>query len=147
MEGEAGSLSVTDSVSLDCPGGADRLVGHSSAGESHWRGGEGVIVPGEGGDGRLGRLAGSLHHHWAAASLPHHGEGRHTEGVGLPGHQSPHCLLQAGAEDLQQQHCPEGLVGGCWSTHLYFVRDALSRHHCREMDGVSGYFSGRMDRG
>ena len=102
MESEAGSFSVTDSVSLDCPGGADRLVGHSSAGESHWRGGEGVIVPGEGGDGRLGRLAGSLHHHRAAASLSHHGEGRHTEGVRLASSQATHCPLQAGAEHLQQ---------------------------------------------
>ena len=94
------------------PGGSDSLPGpasgwagvaHSVTGQTGHCVDEGVIVSGQGGDERRVRQTGCLHHHWTTAALPHHGEGRHTEGVGLAPHQAHHALLQPGAEDLQQQ--------------------------------------------
>ena len=103
-ETDRGYTSWSSLDSLDCPASGGRRAGHCPAVESDGRVGEGVIVAGQGGDQRLVRLPGRLHHHRAAAALSHHGEGRHTEGVGLARHQPRQRFLQGGAEHLQ--HCP-----------------------------------------
>ena len=70
------------------------------------------MVTGQRGYERFVRQPWCLHHDLTTAALPHDGEGRHAEGVGLAGHQASHGLLQAGAEDLQD---PSIAVRHCWS--------------------------------
>ena len=70
------------------PGVADSVTGEAGGSVD-----EAVMVMGQRGYERFMRQPGCLHHDLTTAALPHDGEGRHTEGVGLAGHQASHGLL------------------------------------------------------
>ena len=93
-----------DCNSLPRPASCWPGVAYSVTGEAGGGVDKSVIVTRQGGYERFVRQPWCLHHDWAAGSLPHDGESRQTEGVRLAGHQSSHGLLQARAEDLQQQY-------------------------------------------
>ena len=115
---------------LESPGSGWCRMSHSSAWERDVSVDESMVVRWERGDGGQERRSGSLHHHSTALSLPHHGEGGHTHGVGLTWHKTGEQVLQA--ESVE---------------HVNLVSDGLTRHHGAEVNGVASDVSSRSEGG